>query len=377
MRDGGTLVEMERSPYPTEDTLQELLHRHPEILASVNPDSPRRWLAVSRELPIASEEGGYGRWSADHLFLDQDAIPTIVEDKRSSDSRIRREVVGQMFDYAANVVAFGPVTALHETYQATCAAEGHDPDEDVRALLGPDGDIVGFWRDAETNVRAGRIRMVFVADEVPPELKGVVEFLNRQMSPAEVLAVEVPQYVDRTGLSGLKTLVPVVYGRTVQSQAVKGETPRSTPGTQWDEDRFFAKLADRPPVDADVAKRIMQWCRRRGLTEDWGKGVDFGSWYSRMQSPGEAFNWLTLWTSGTLEINFWQISRGVFGTQPELTREFFDRLNNVNNGGWDSSRMTKRPSFRYDQLADEAVFAEFVAACEWFTARAAAVSESE
>lgn len=36
----------------------------------------------------------------DHLFVDQDAIPTLVEVKRSSDTRIRREVVGQLLEYS-------------------------------------------------------------------------------------------------------------------------------------------------------------------------------------------------------------------------------------------------------------------------------------
>jgi len=40
--------------------------------------------------------------------LDQDAIPTIVEVKRSTDTRIRREVVGQMLGYAANAVVYCP-----------------------------------------------------------------------------------------------------------------------------------------------------------------------------------------------------------------------------------------------------------------------------
>jgi hypothetical protein len=38
-------------------------------------------------------------------FVDQDAVPTFVEVKRSSDTRLRREVVGQMLDYAANASA--------------------------------------------------------------------------------------------------------------------------------------------------------------------------------------------------------------------------------------------------------------------------------
>ena len=46
------------------------------------------------------------RWSADHLFLDQDGIPTLVEVKRRKDTRIRREVVGQMLEYAANAVVY-------------------------------------------------------------------------------------------------------------------------------------------------------------------------------------------------------------------------------------------------------------------------------
>lgn len=33
---------------------------------------------VTREIAIPSEAYGGGWWSADHLFLDQDGIPTIV-----------------------------------------------------------------------------------------------------------------------------------------------------------------------------------------------------------------------------------------------------------------------------------------------------------
>ena len=74
---------------------------------------------------MPSEEGGVLRWSVDHLFLDQDAIPTIVEVKRSRDTRIRREVVGQMLDYAANAVVYWPV----ETVRAEFEANHEDPQQ--------------------------------------------------------------------------------------------------------------------------------------------------------------------------------------------------------------------------------------------------------
>ena len=112
IRDDGGLVEMTEQPYGTEELLQKLLADYPNFLAGdqIDRDVPRRWLLVSREVSLASEEDGAGRWSVDHLFLDQDAVPTIVEVKRSTDTRIRREVVGQMLDYAANAVVTGRLT---------------------------------------------------------------------------------------------------------------------------------------------------------------------------------------------------------------------------------------------------------------------------
>jgi hypothetical protein len=91
----GDLVEMNETPYDSEDLLQMLLAKYPSLLAGnqIDPRAPRKWLFIERETAIPSMEGGSGRWSADHLFLDQDAVPTIVEVKRSSFSTVRISVV--------------------------------------------------------------------------------------------------------------------------------------------------------------------------------------------------------------------------------------------------------------------------------------------
>jgi uncharacterized DUF497 family protein len=77
---------------------------------------------------VPSEEAGTDRWSVDHLFLDQDAVPTIVEVRRSSDTRVRRAVVGQMLDYAANAVVYWPVEAIRARFEAECESRGVDAD---------------------------------------------------------------------------------------------------------------------------------------------------------------------------------------------------------------------------------------------------------
>ena len=85
----------------------------------------------------------------------------------------------------------------------------------------------------KTNLQAGRVRLIFIADEIPPELRRVVEFLNSQMDPAEVLAIEVKQFVGE----GLKTLVPRVLGQTETARQKKSADRGEK--RQWDEPSFF------------------------------------------------------------------------------------------------------------------------------------------
>lgn len=97
-------MEMREQACDSEDLRQAWLAKSPNLLAGGEQlaGSPRRWLLLKREAGVPDREAGGNRWSLDHLFIDQNAVPTLVEVKRSDDTRIRREVVGQMLDYAAN-----------------------------------------------------------------------------------------------------------------------------------------------------------------------------------------------------------------------------------------------------------------------------------
>jgi hypothetical protein len=174
IQNDGQLVEMTEKTYDSEDLLQGLLAQYPNLLAGDQMDAsqPRRWLLISRERGVPAEEGGGYRWSVDHLFLDQDAVPTIVEVKRSRDTRIRREVVGQILDYAANAVVYWPV----ETVRAEFEAQHEDPQQVITDfLVGLDTNEEEFWQKAKTNLQAGKVRLVFVADEIPTTLRGCAD----------------------------------------------------------------------------------------------------------------------------------------------------------------------------------------------------------
>ena len=145
--DDGKLVGLSEKAYDSEDLLQSLLASHPDLLAGeeMAPDSPRRWLLVSRETGIPDAAEAAARWSIDHLFLDQDGVPTLVEVKRSTDTRIRREVVGQMLDYAANAVVYLPVEVIRSTFEARCASSGHAPEVILGEAFGEGIDGEAFW----------------------------------------------------------------------------------------------------------------------------------------------------------------------------------------------------------------------------------------
>lgn len=173
IEDNGELRELSNRPYDSEDLLQALLAKSPNLLRT-GIRTNQRWLLVSREMSIPSSDGGTDRWSVDHLFLDQFGIPTLVEVKRSSDSRIRREVVGQMLDYAANAVAYWPVERIQDTLAKLCETSGIDADVHLDEFLAEEISVDEFWQKVKTNLQAGRIRLMFVADEIPTELKRVV-----------------------------------------------------------------------------------------------------------------------------------------------------------------------------------------------------------
>lgn len=364
IQDDDTLVELAERPYDSEALLQGLLARYPNLLAGeqMDADTPRRWLLVSREMGLSSEDDGATRWSVDHLFLDQEGIPTLIEVKRSSDTRIRREVVGQMLDYAANAVVYWPVESIQSTFETRCAAEGIDPEQALSEFLegGAPGD---FWVAVKTNLQAGKVRMVFVADVIPPELQRIVEFLNGQMDPAEVLAVEIKQFVGER----LRTLVPRVIGQTAVAEKKQRAGVQSRSVRMWDEASFFAALATRvPPENVHAARRIYDWMRTNGQGLWWGHGKYDGSVFPILHDPAGKPHWLiALWTYGSVELQFQYLaSDPTFA--PEANRmELLSRLNAIPGVNLSPAKIASRPSIALEKFGAETALEQFLAILDW------------
>ena len=367
IQDGTQLVEMTEQPYESEDLLQKLLASYPNLLAGEQIDStaPRRWLLVSREMEVPFEEDGCDRWSLDHLFLDQDGIPTFVEVKRSTNTQIRREVVGQMLDYAANGVVYWSIEKIRAQFEANCQVKGQDSEQILGEFLGAEVDTTEFWENVKTNLLAGKVRLVFVADKIPTELQRVVEFLNGQMNPAQVLAVELKQYVGQ----GLRTLVPKVIGHTAEAQGKKSVSTGEM--KQWDESSFFKKLEERQkPEQLEVARQIHEWVKTH-LKIRWSKGK-IGAFYAIAEHKNTELQPLSVWAGtgvNNLEAMV-QISFAVLKQKPpfddEAKRvELLHRLNNISGVAFSPSAINGYPYIHLYKLQEEIVLKQFLELSDW------------
>jgi hypothetical protein len=203
------------------------------------------------------------------LFLDQDGIPTLVEVKRGSNAQVRREVVGQLLDYAAIATSSLNVRDI----QAALSSDGSPADSKLEKFLGEDANIEDFWKRVQSNLDRGQLRLIVLADSIPTELRRVVEFLNRQMNPAEFLAVEVKQFV----YEGQKVLVPRVLGVTEAIRQKK--SPVATIGKQWDEPMFMAAIEENAGLEVrSLAEQLLRWITPPQVTDIfWGQGLKNGS----------------------------------------------------------------------------------------------------
>ena len=279
--EGGDPTPLTETAYDSEAALQKLIADHPEVLAGerMTPDAPRRWLLISREMGIPDSPDSGDRWAVDHLLLDQDARPTLVEVKRGDNPEIRRRVVGQMLDYAAHATRYWTADTIRERLQADAGGEDAARERISAFLDGgsePTADSYEeFWERVGNNLRDENIRLLFVADRIPSDLAHVVEFLNRHMGPqVEVLAVELKQFRS----ADFRTLVPRVIGHSDGHRSRTSSTRRTLTM-----ETFLPEFPDGAVREA--ARELLERSVHAGATLGWGTaGV---SKYPR-QVPGVA-----------------------------------------------------------------------------------------
>lgn len=133
-----------------------------------------------------------------------------------------------MLDYAANAQAYWPRDKI-KALAAENFGSVEDLDRAVQEFLAESpnttqfADIDAYWAAVEENLQSGQVRLLFVADIIPTELRRIIEYLNEHMPKVEVLGVEIRQYEG----ARIRALVPRVVGQTEFARQNKRTSSRS------------------------------------------------------------------------------------------------------------------------------------------------------
>jgi len=187
-----------------------------------------------------------------------------------------------------------------------------------------------------------------------------VEFLNRQMRPAEVLAIELRQYEGQ----GLKTLVPIVLGQTQEAVQKKGGGARSSQTKrQWDEASLLADMAEKNgPEIVEIARLLIAWINRNADRVEFNDNPRWASMMLQFEVAGGLVPGpFRLWSDGMLNLTFqYMLDRPVFGDAGRR-EEMRRRLNLIPGIALKEDATRKRPTIQLAALAPAGSLDAFLA----------------
>jgi hypothetical protein len=186
-----------------------------------------------------------------------------------------------------------------------------------------------------------------------------VEFLNGQMDPAEVLAIEVRQHIGQ----GLKALAPMLIGQTAAAQRAKAAGAR--PSRKWDEPSFCADLEATHPDAVPVARRILEWAKINVGNIWWGEGTRDGSFVPNFQHKGTDHQLFAVYTYGRLETFFQHYQHKPPFDLESLRIEKLNRLNAIPGVSLAPESVSKRPSISLEDLSEDGRLELLLAVYAW------------
>jgi hypothetical protein len=252
--------------------LHRLIEANPELIPGdeIAPENPPQWLVIKSEMPIADPEDGQDRWSLDLLLADQRAWPALVECKLVRNAEIRREIIGQAIEYAANAQHYWDAEQLKKYALDRCGGKEQQLHEQLQAI-GWTESVDEYFHTLVKNLHDGHFRLIFAVDNAPYRLRSTVEFLNRELETIEAVVVEVRRYKVGTEL----VVSSGVLGYTEQIRHAKRDAIVRQGGENYDEETFMSGLRKLLIPDLEeAARQVLDSARAHGWTIRFGSTGD-------------------------------------------------------------------------------------------------------
>ena len=203
---------------------------------------------------MACREFQSGVGPADVLILGADGSLVVVECKLASNPQVRREVMGQVLDYASRLWRM-PVEEFERLWS----------DRTGESPFATFGDAAPQARaELQRRLLAGRFMVVLAVDGINADLQRMVEYLNEiTVGDVQVLAFEVARVADRD----VEILLPRVFGAEL-AQAKTSISGGAQPS--WSEDAYLQWMSESQPALVDVARQVLADARETGFVVENG-----------------------------------------------------------------------------------------------------------
>lgn len=334
--------------YAYEAELQDLLNTGSAELIPADPSLDEAHVVFARE--VSTDSG-----PIDLIGIGSAGSITIMECKLAKNHQIKREVVGQVLDYAASLWETD-VLALAEAFRARA---GSDPFDAIRQQFGEDADSFdeGACRaEVARRLRDGDFRLLVAVDRIDPELRRIIQYVNSRGGSGpglRLVAVEFPRYQHAT----VQVLVPESYG----DEMAEHKTSTSRGSRRWVLEDYFAALAalDPPSPLGPIVQQLVDWAAERRLTIRMGIGqTPSPSW--RLDALGTYYPLFTLDVGGRLWLGFGTLRDRAVTSDEGVIRNLIEGLNTVS--GIKVPHDASGLAVRFLLLAQDDAFAAFTAA---------------
>ena len=294
--------------YAAESELQGILAQHPELIPGVSADA-----ATCREFQSAAGP-------ADVVVVDNNGEVTLVECKLATNPQIRREIVGQMFDYASRLWRLGI-----EEFEA----RWQDRTGQLLFSSASDGDGATRRDAVEHNLAEGRFRIVLAVDAINEPLKRMTEYLNAMSGPGtSIIAVEYVRLLQGT----MEILSAQTYGQELaEAKSAAARADR----TLWDVGNFRAWLEANEPVSVPNFLAFASEAESMGLEFSGSLSVAPSTGLRISDGQGRWLGTVSLFHfsgQGTsIEFNFIRLSKMLADEMPAATalEAFLDEMSTI------------------------------------------------
>ena len=216
--------------------MQSLLHQHPLLVPGV------------AEGAVACREFRSGAGPADLVILNPDGSLILVECKLAQNPQARREIVGQVLDYASRLWRMS-VDDFELRWRERAKTSPFGEDDTAPASRA----------EVARQLSTGRFRIILAVDGINDDLRRMVEYLNNITAPeVSVLAIELARVVD----GDVEILFPRVFGEEL---AQAKTTAAATAQPSWRRNDYADWIRNSRPELVEAMNGLLDAAEGAGL----------------------------------------------------------------------------------------------------------------